>query len=281
MPIYDQGYRRYVARSPLQRARFWPITREPLRMLLLKRLFLALLLSSLAPLVVSALWIYIVTRYPESGRLLPIDGQLFGEMLKYQMLFGILLSVFGASGSIANDLRSGAMLVYLSRPLTKRDYLLGKLGVPLLLNLAVMLVPGLLLYLAGLGLAPEQYLRWHLAWIAPSIVAYSVAAGLAISLLTLAVSSLSRSARVAGIGLVAALVGLEMTRLILQYGFDRKEAVVVSLWADLKALGVALFAVPDPQIEISWVWPLLVLALVSVGCLLVLRARVRAVEIVT
>ena len=50
---------------------------------------------------------------------------------------------------MANDLRTGAILAYLSRPLTRRDYVLGKLLVPLLLNLAVTLVPGLLLYVIG------------------------------------------------------------------------------------------------------------------------------------
>ena len=34
MPIYDQGYRRYEARGPLRRVRFWPISREALRLLL-------------------------------------------------------------------------------------------------------------------------------------------------------------------------------------------------------------------------------------------------------
>jgi len=281
MPIYDQGYRRYVARSPLHRLRFWPITREALRAFAQRRFFVMLSFASLVPAIVGSIWIYMATRVPEAARLLPIDGQLFGQMLKYQLLFGILLSISGASGSIANDLRTGAMLVYLSRPLTKRDYLLGKIGFPLALNLGVMLVPGLLLYLTGLALAPEQYLQWRLWWIAPAIVLYAVAAGLVVSLATLAVSALSRSARVAGIALVALLIGLEMVRSILQFGFNRREAVVLSLWADLKALGVALFGVRDPQIEIAWAWPVLVLLLVSAGCLAVLRARVRAVEIVT
>jgi ABC-2 type transport system permease protein len=281
MPIYDQGYRRYVGRSPLHRVRFWPITREGLSLLLAKRLFVLLLFASLLPAIVGTLLVYIYTRFPEAGRLLPIDGQLFGAVLKYQMLFGILLSLFGASGAIAHDLRSGAMLVYLSRPLTKRDYVLGKIGVPFTLNLAAMLVPGLLLYTSAIGLAPEQYLRWRLWWIAPAIVAYSVAAGLAISLVTLALSSLTKSARVAGIGFAALFVGLEMMRLVLQFGFNHREAVVLSVWADLKALGVALFAVQDPQLEIAWYWPLLVLAAASLACLAVIRSRVRAVEIVT
>ena len=87
--------------------------------------------------------------------MLPIDGRLFGEFLNQQIGFTILLSIFGASGLVANDLRTGAILAYLSRPLTRRDYVVGKLLVPLFLNLAVTLAPGLLLYATGLSLAPD------------------------------------------------------------------------------------------------------------------------------
>ena len=225
--------------------------------------------------------IYVVTRFPEAGRVLPIDGRLFGDFLNQQIGFTLLLSIFGAAGLVANDLRTGAILVYLSRPLTQRDYIAGKLLVPLALNLAVTLVPGLVLYLVGLALAPEQYLKWDLAWIAPAIVAHSVAVSLVVSLVVLAISSLSRSARVAGLGFVGLVVGLEMVRLVLQNGFNRKEAVLLSLQADLQALGVALFGVVDRQLDIFWGWPLLVLLVVSLGCLAILRSRVRAVEIVT
>jgi ABC-2 type transport system permease protein len=281
MPIYDQGYRRYVARSPLHAARFWPITREALRMILSKRTFLGLLVVSYLPFVVRVIQIYLVTRFPEAGRLLPVDGRLFGEFLNQQIGFALLLSIFGASGLVANDLRTGAIVVYLSRPLTRRDYIAGKIGVPLALNLAVTLLPALLLYLAGLLLAPEKYLRWSLAWIAPAIVAQALAASLVISLLALASSALSRSARVAGLAFVGVFFGLETVRLVLQAGFNRKEAVLLSLQSDLRALGVVLFGVVDQQLQVGWVLPLLVLAAVSAGCVAVLRSRVRAVEIVT
>jgi len=137
------------------------------------------------------------------------------------------------------------------------------------------------LYLVGLALAPEQYLKWSLAWIAPAIVAHAVTVSLVVSLVVLAISSLSRSARVAGLGFVGLVFGLEMIRLVLQNGFNRKEAVLLSLQADLQALGVALFGVVDHQLDIFWGWPLLVLLVVSLGCLAILHARVRAVEIVT
>jgi hypothetical protein len=281
MPIYDQGYRRYEARGPLSRVRFWPITREALRLLLARRAFLFLVLASFVPFIWRVIQIYVVTRFPEAGRMLPIDGRLFGEFLNWQIWFAFLLSVFGASGLVANDLRTGAILVYLSRPLTQRDYILGKLGVPMALTLATTFVPALLLYAAGLMLAPDHYLKWELAWIAPAILVHSFALCLVVSLVVLAVSSLSRSARVAGLGFVGLFVGLEAVRGLLQGAFGRREAVLLSLQADLQALGVALFGVTDSQLDVPWPWPLAVLALVAVGCLLVLRARVRAVEVVS
>jgi len=98
MPIYDQGYRRYEARGPLRQVRFWPITREALRMILSKRAFLGLLAVSFLPFVVRVIQVYIVTRFPEAGRVLPVDGRLFGEFLNMQIGFTILLCIFGASG---------------------------------------------------------------------------------------------------------------------------------------------------------------------------------------
>lgn len=281
MPIYDQGYRRYQARAALRKARFWPITREALRLVLSKRAFLGLIAAAFLPFVVRVIQIYIVTRFPEAGRILPVDGRLFGTFLNQQIGFAILLSIFGASGLVANDLRTGAILAYLSRPLTRRDYVLGKLLVPLLLNLAVTLVPGVLLYVAGLSLAPELYLKWELVWIGPAILVHGLAISLVVSLLTLAISSLSRSARVAGLGLFGMIAGLEMVRLILQQGFRQKYAMLLSVQTDLQALGVALFGLSDREITVAWGWAALVLVLLSLACLAILRSRVRAVEIVT
>jgi len=281
MPVYDQGYRRYEARAPLRQARFWPITREALRLVLVRRWFLALAAAGFIPFVVRVVQIYIVLNNPQANQMFPIDGRLFGEFLGQQIGFTLLLSIFGASGLVANDLRTGAILAYLSRPLTRRDYVIGKLLVPLSLCLSVTLVPGLLLYSTGLALGPEYYAKWELAWIGPAIVALAFAISLVVSLLALAISALSRSARVAGLGLFLLILGTEMVRLILQRGFRQKYAMLLSVQADLRALGVALFGLTDRDVTVGWGWAALVLTLLCLGCLAVLRSRVRAVEVVT
>ena len=280
MPIYEQTYRRYEARAPLRTIRAWPITREALRLVLSRRAFLGLLLVAWGQFLFRVVQVYVVTRLPEAGRVLPVDGRMFGQFLAIQTLFTLLLSIFGGAGLIANDLRTGAILVYLSRPLTRRDYVMGKLGVLMALNLSVTLVPGLLLYLIALALAPEQFAKWSLAWIGPAVVLQSVVTSLVMSLLALAISSLSRSARVAGLVFFGLVFGLEIERGVLRALYDRPESALLSVQADLQSLGNALFGISDRAFELPWAWPAGVLLAVSLACLGILRARVRAVEIV-
>jgi ABC-2 type transport system permease protein len=279
MPIYEQAYRRWQARGPLRRVRFWPITREALRLILGKRAFLGLLAVAWIPFVVRLVQVYIVTRFPEASRLLPDQGKLFGEFLNGQLGFAMLLSIFGGAGLVANDLRTGAILVYLSRPLTRRDYVVGKIGVLAALNLSITLVPGLLLYLSALSLLPERFLKLDMAWIAPAVVAQSLLISFAVSLLALAVSSLSRSARVAGVALMALWLGLEIARVIAANVFSRPEVSLLSVQANVQAVGSALFGITQHQ-ALFWAWPLAALAAAGLGCLAVLRSRVRAVEVV-
>jgi ABC-2 type transport system permease protein len=280
MPIYEQTYRRYEAREPLRKARFWPITREALRLVLARRWFLALLLVSWGPFLFRVGQIYFVTKFPDAGRVLPVDGRLFGEYLSQQLVMALFVTIFAGAGLVANDLRTGAILVYLSRPLTRRDYVVGKLLGVLLLVLGVTLVPALLLYLIALALAPGQFFKWDLAWIAPAIVLYSSAIALSLSLAVLAVSSLSKSARVAGLGFFGLLMGLEVVHNVLRQAFDRPEAAVLSIMTDLQSIGRALFGIEGRRFLLPWPWATLALVAMALGCLAILRSRVRAVEIV-
>lgn len=282
MPIYEQTYRRYEARAPLRQVRFWPITREALRLVLAKRAFLGLLALSFLPFLIRVVQIFLVTQFPEAGfgRVLPVDGRLFGEFLNTQFDFTLLLTIFGGAGLVANDLRTGAIVMYLARPLTRRDYVVGKLGVTLLLNLMVTLVPGILLYLVALAFAPDQFLKWDLAWIAPAILLQSALISISVSLVGLAASALTRRAGLAGLGFFIFVVGLETVRQVLDYGFGRPEFTLLSLQDSLRNVARALFGL-DHQLPLPWLASAFMLALLGAGCLLILRRRVRAVEIVS
>ncbi len=72
-----------------------------------------------------------------------INGYSFGQ------LWYLFIAVIAGAGSIANDNKSNALLVYLSKPCTKKDYLWGKwVGVFVPVG-AAMLAPAVFFYLFG------------------------------------------------------------------------------------------------------------------------------------
>jgi len=280
MPVYEQGYRSHQARAALHQVRFWPIVREGLRLLMARRALMILGMLAWVPFVVRVGAVYAVTRFPDLARLMPLDGRLFGEFLNQQLGFLLLLVVFSGAGLIADDLRTGAIIVYLSRPLTRRDYVLGKLGILLSVGLAVTLAPALLLYGASVGLAPESFLEARLVWIVPAVLVHSLAMCLVLGLLMLALSSLSRSARVGGLSLVAIVLGLQLISFILQAAFDLPGAALLSLVYDLLVVDQALFGIAEHPGLLGWPGAAAVLAATAALSLLVIRRCVRAVEVV-
>src|SRR5262245_33423230 len=103
MPIYDQAYRKYEARGALRRLRFWPITREGLRMLLprggffIQLAFYGMQAIVWIPMLFRLGQIYLVSHFPESARLVQVDGRLFGEFLNGQIFGLLLLTIFAGS----------------------------------------------------------------------------------------------------------------------------------------------------------------------------------------
>jgi hydrogenase/urease accessory protein HupE len=85
---------------------------------------------------------------------------------------------------------------------------------------------------------------------------------------------------VAGIGFFGIVVGLEVARGILYAMYRRPETALMSFRASLQSLAAAVFGLSERAVSLPWFYPATVLAVVAFGCLLVLRSRVRAVEIV-
>jgi ABC-2 type transport system permease protein len=247
--------------------------------ILAKKAFLVLLLLSWVPFLLRAALVVAVRQFPQFQAMAPVDGRMFGDFLNFQVVFALLLSLFGGAGLVANDLRTGAILVYLSRPLTRRDYVLGKLTVLLALNLSATLAPGLLLYAAALGFMPETFATWGLAWVGPAIVAQSLVVSLGTALFVLAVSALSRSGRVAGLTFVLLWVGLGVLGPLLALVLNAPVAELLSFEGDLRRVGSALFGTASAS-ALHWAWAAGALGLASGASLLVLRSRVRAVEVV-
>jgi ABC-2 type transport system permease protein len=278
MPIHDQGYRRYRgARDAAGRA--WQvIVGAGVRSLFSQRRFTFLLLFAWAPFVVRAVQIYVASNIPQAAFLAP-KAETFREFLDQQGVFVFFITIYVGAGLIASDRRANALQLYLSRPLTRAEYIAGKLAILFLFLMLVTWAPAITLLAVEVMFAGSfTFLRQNF-FLLPAITLFSLLQVLLASMTMLALSSLSKSSRFVGImyaGLMfftAALFGA------IRGITGRSSLAWLSPNAALEQIGDVIFRLP-PRYDVPTAVALLaVVALMGLSAM-VLARQVRGVEVV-
>ena len=279
MPIHDQGYQRYAGSRARTGAAWQVIAKAGLRSVLIERKFLALLLVAWLPFLVRAVQVYIAANFQQASFLAP-KGETFREFLETQSVFVFFITIYVGSGLIAADRRANALQLYLAKPLSRWEYVAGKLAVLFTLLLFVTFVPALALLLVQIGFAGSlTFVRQNL-YLLPAITLYSLAQVLLASSTMLALSSLSKSSRFVGV-LYAGLIFFTAALFNAVRGITGKAWLVWLSPSDvMEQLGDVIFRLP-PRFDMpGWVAAVVVLVLIG-GSALVLEHRVRAVEVVS
>ena len=144
MPIHDQGYRRYVGSRAALGKTWQVITWAGIRTVLAKRSFIALMLMAWAPFVVRAVQVYVAATFQQASFLAP-KAETFREFLLQQGVFVFFVTIYIGAGLIANDRRANALQVYLSKPLTRAEYVGGKFAILFSFLVGVTWLPAILL----------------------------------------------------------------------------------------------------------------------------------------
>jgi len=203
----------------------------------------------------------------------------FRQFLDQQTNFVFFITVYVGAGLIANDRRANALQIYLSKPLTRSDYVGGKLAILAVCLLMVTWVPAMLLLILQAAFAGNvAFLRSHV-YLLPAITVFSALQVVSVSAVMLALSSLSKSSRYVAM-LYAALVFFSVAIFgVLRFVTGDTSLSWISLPNDLAQIGDAIFRVP---LRFSTPWPvaLLMIVAVLVASWLILDRRVRGVEVV-
>jgi ABC-2 type transport system permease protein len=278
MPIHDQGYRRYTGtRVPTGRA--WAvIAAAGIRTLLAKRAFIGLLLLAWGPFIVRAVQIYAAANLTAAQFLTP-DGRMFRQFLEQQEIFLFFITVYAGSGLIANDRRANALQIYLSKPLTRVEYIFGKFAILLVLLLLVTWLPALLLLVIQVLFAGSFTFLVNNLYLVPAITLYSIIQVTAVGAAMLALSSLSRSSRYVGV-LYAGLIFFSQALYGIVRAMTRDSSMAwLSMPLDLAQIGDVLFFL-EPRYDMPAWSAFLCIGLLIGASVLVLDRRVRGVEVV-
>src|SRR6188474_129805 len=120
-----------------------------LRSIVRKRAFLFLMILSWIPVVVRGVQIWAAANVPGMAQMgmLAITPRMFRDFLNQQEPLVFFITVYVGSGLIADDIRAKALQLYLSRPVTRTQYVAGKAAILMAALLAVTWLPALLLLL--------------------------------------------------------------------------------------------------------------------------------------
>lgn len=276
MPIHDQGYRRYAGERVV-RARSWSvIARAGIIERLRERRFLALMLVAWLLFVVRAVQIYIGTTIVRASFFAPSE-ETFHSFLNQQRPFVFFITIYAGAGLIASDRQANALQLYLSKPITRHDYIAGKVATLAVFLIAVTWVPAMmLLALQVLFSGSVEFVSSH-PRLVPAITISSLLQVALASMTMLALSSLSRSRRFSAMLYALVTIFAGAVERVLQTATGAAGWVLLSPQNTLVAITDALFGI-EPEIPVT-IALVAIVALMGV-CVAVLERRVRAVDVV-
>jgi ABC-2 type transport system permease protein len=261
MAVYERTWRRYAGELTPVRWRWLVVTRYALADAFASRLFTAFYAICFLPSVVGIFFIYLSHNLSLLQQLgMPPDlmnvltDKFFMLLFSWQALPAFLVAVIVSPSLIAADLSNNALPLYLSRPIDRSEYVLGKMAVLAILLSPMTWVMGLAIFIlqayfegGGWGLENYRigmaYLVGHIAWI------------VVISMLTLAISAWVRfkpAARGALFAIIFILAGFAQA----VNGVTRTSfGDLIHLVRAINSVVMSLFGAPTPSglpVSLNW-----------------------------
>lgn len=304
MAVYEHTYKPYTGEMTPTWSRFLIIPRHAFRGVFQSKLFLAFFVACFIYPLVAAILIYLHHNVNALGilqasinELVPIDGSFFHTYVSVQGSFAFFLTLLVAPPLVSRDLTNNGLPLYLCRPFSRAEYVIGKMSVVLILTSLVTWLPGLLLFLFQSYLEGGSWFTQNL-WIAYAIWSGSWVWIIMLALLSQAISAwvkwrIIASAILLALFFIPSVLGEVINQLFrTRYGnLISLGALIGNIWAGLfrsftptvtqvqevrRGRIVSQIVLNQPPLWSHW----LMLALICLFCLWLLYTRVRAYEVV-
>jgi ABC-2 type transport system permease protein len=288
MAVHDRGYKRYAGELTPAWSRFLILPRYAYKEVFRSKFFLVVYILAFIMPLVGTVMIYVShnTRLLElfqipaefDGDIAPLGAAAALTFLSVQSWWAFALMIIVGPSLVSRDMMNNALPLYLGRPFSRTEYVLGKFSVLAILLSSITWVPGLFLF------ALHSYL--HPGWMASHLnLAAALFVGpwiliLILSLLVLAVSAHVRRALLAR-GLIVILFtvfGFFGQTINFALGTNLGSYLNMTELIGSTLIGLCGLDVPLPVGPLSAGVALLVIAGL---CLWTLSRKVQAYEIVT
>ena len=304
MAVFERTYKPYTGALSPEWSRFLIIPRHAVRDIFRSKLFTAFYVLSFVCPLAFAILIYLRHNVEalailklNIANVLPIDATFFEVFVAIQGTIGFFLALLVGPQQVSRDLTNNALPLYLCRPFSRSEYVVGKMSIVIIMLSTITWVPGLILFLL------QAYLEgWSWFWgnipIASAIFIGSLVWILLLSLLTQTISawvkwSVASRAALVGLFLIPGIFTAIVDEIFQTHWgnlFDLR-ALIANVWAGLfgtfvrqaseireirRGVVVRQILMTEPPLWASWFMLFLICAL----CLWLLSRKVKAYEVV-
>lgn len=253
MAVYEHLYGSYEGESQSALSRFLVIPRYALRDVFKSKLLTTFFVICFVYPLIAAILVYLrhntnalALLQINISELIPIDATFFKTFIEVQGIFSFLLTVLVGPPLISRDLANNALPLYLCRPLSRTEYILGKMTVIGFLLSTITWIPGLLIFFFQSSLAGFEWFIENI-WMIWAIFFSSFVWILLLSLLALAVSSLVKWRVVASGALLGMFFIPSAFGEIINNLFLTRVGHLVSIWASMNSVWDGLFGIFERQ----------------------------------
>src|SRR5579872_6820842 len=149
MAVYKRNYRSYEGSVTNPMWRFFVLTKYAIADIFALPRFGPSFLICFAPALICSAYVYVSNNEVAQGMLnmrpgfMPaINSAFFVQLLRAEGFFAFAISCWVAPGLVAGDLANNALPLFLSRPVSRAEYVLGKMSAIFLLLSCVTWIPG-------------------------------------------------------------------------------------------------------------------------------------------
>jgi ABC-type transport system involved in multi-copper enzyme maturation permease subunit len=207
-------------------------------------------------------------------------GTTYANLIWYEGYLVMIVLALAGSVLVGNDFRFGSLPFFLSKPLGRWHYILGKcLAVAVFINAMTTLL-ALILWIEY-GLLEGWSYFWDSAGLALGIIGYGLVLTVVLSLMLVTTASwLRKTVPMIMVWAIVFVFARGLAEILVRVSGDNPRWRLIDMWSNMYAVGCWMMDTP-----IEGVYPLageaaLVLAVACAGFLLYLNRRIRAVEIV-
>lgn len=289
MSVAAGGYRQLATERVGGWNTSWAIARWNLRSLIRQKLFWALVALGLLHFLVHYVLIYIKAQIsiesPAFGKFID-NYQVTGTGAAYRVFLDgqaravLILLAYAGVTMVASDFRAGGIAFYLSKPMSRFEYVLGKAMALWVIIALLTVVPATVLFLEyGFFTSSTDYWMKNskIIW---GILGYSALIMLAPSLVLLAVGAVCRRGAPLIMVWCSIFLVLPAFGALLRQVFNNRDWLLINFWRNLSIFGEYCFGARDIFEDRHARWAAFLTFATMVAAGFVLRRRLRAVEVI-